>query len=217
MKKFFYGCLILSAILSIVLILSGCNLVNIKTAEKSQADIEIPDGWLQLKTDDFSIYLPGTWKGGSAQELASIIDSQSKTTPTEATNPGDKSFLVFWAYDTVSASDDIATTFNVLRVTSDISFLKDYVDKSYKNVEAANRELDSNYKVIEQQILKMGAYNEVARTITSQELFGNNLSIAQYIIKDSTIYWVMTFSANQKDFNANIDDFDGAIQSTVFQ
>ena len=122
--------------------------------------------------------------------------------------------LVFWAYDTAASSEDIPVTFNVLRVTSDISSLKDYMDKSYKNLEAASKELDSNYKAVEQQILKMGSYDQVARTITSQELFGSNLMMAQYIIKDGTIYWIMTFSAAQKDFDANIDVYDRAIQTT---
>ena len=217
MKKFFYGCLMLSAILSIVLTLPGCNLVNIKTSEKSQAVIEIPNGWLQLKTDDFSIYLPDGWKGGSAQEFASIVNEQFEITPTETTNSDNKPLLVFWAYDTASASEDASTTFNILKVTSDISSLKDYTDKSYKNIEAASKELDSNYKVVEQQILKMGSYGQVARSITSQELLGNNIKIAQYIIKDGTIFWIMTFSAAQKDFDASINNFDKAIQTTAFK
>lgn len=213
MKKFFYGCLMLSAILSIVLILPGCNLVT--STEKSQTVIEIPNGWVQLKTDDFSIYLPDSWEGGSAQELATIINTQVETTPTE-TISDNKPLLVFWAYDTAS-SLEVPPTFNVLRVTSDISSLKDYMDMSNKNIEAANKELDSKYKVVEQQILKMGSYGQVARSITSQELLGSNLMMAQYIVKDATIYWIMTFSAAQKDFDANIDKFDRAIQTTAFK
>ena len=215
MKKFFYGYLILSTILSIFLIFSGCN--PVASTEKSQAVIEIPDGWIQLKTDDFSICLPDSWEGGNAQELASIINTQLGTTPTETTDSNNKSLLVFWSYDTASSSEDIPATFNVVRVTSDISSLKDYMDKSYKNIEAASKELDSNYKIIEQQILKMGSYDQVARTITYQELLGNNLSMAQYIIKDGMIYWIMTFSAAQKDFDANIDNFDTAIKTTILR
>jgi hypothetical protein len=215
MKKFFYGCLILLTILSVVLILSGCNLG--KSTEKSQASIKIPDAWLQLKSDDFSIYLPDSWEGGSAQELATIIATQIQITPPEATNSDKKSLLVFWAYDTASFSEDIPVTFNAVRVTSDISSLKDYMDKSYKNIEAASKELGSNCKIVEQQILKMAIYEQVARTITYQEILGNNLSIAQYIIKDSTTYWILTFSAAQKDFDVNIDVFDRAIQTTTFK
>jgi len=215
MKKVFYGCLILSAILSVVLILSGCNLAT--STEESQAVIEIPDGWIQLKTDDFSIYLPDGWEGGSAQEFATIVNKQFGITPTETANPDNKPLLVFWAYDTASASEDVTPTFNVLKVTSDISSLEDYMNKSYKNIETASKELDSNYKAVEQQILKMGSYGQVARTITSQEILGNNLKMAQYIIKDGTIYWIMTFSAAQKDFDASIDNFDRAIQTTAFK
>ena len=215
MKKVFYGCLILSAILSVVLILSGCNLAT--STKESQAVIEIPNGWIQLKTDDFSIYLPDNWEGGSAQEFASTINTLFEITPIETVNSDNKPLLVFWAYDTASASEDATATFNVLRVTSNISSLKDYMDKSYKNIEAASKELDSNYKAVEQQILKMGSYSQVARTITSQELLGSNLRIAQYIIKDGTIYWIMTFSAAQKDFDASIDNFDRAIQTTAFK
>jgi len=215
MKKFFYGCLILSIILSIVLIFSGCK--PVASTEKSGAVIEIPDGWKQLKTDDFSISLPDSWKGGNAQELASIINTQLGTIPTETTNPDNSPLLVFWAYDANSFSEDIPVTFNVVRVTSDISSLKDYMDKSFKNIEAASKEFDNNYVLMDQQILKMGSYDQVARTITSQEFLGNNLSMAQYIIKDGTLFWVMTFSAAQKDFNANIDNFDRAIQTTALK
>ena len=215
MKKVFYGCLILSAILSVVLILSGCNLAT--STKESQAVIEIPNGWIQLKTDDFSIYLPDGWEGGSAKEFATIVNEQFEITPTETANSDNKPLLVFWAYDTASASEDASTTFNVLKVTSDISSLKDYTDKSYKNIEAVSKELDSNYMVVEQQILKMGSYGQVARSITSQELLGNNIKIAQYIIKDGTIFWIMTFSAAQKDFDASINNFDKAIQTTAFK
>jgi len=216
MKKFFYGCLMLSAILSIVLILPGCNLVNIKTSEKSQAVIEIPNGWLQLKTDDFSIYLPDGWEGGNAQEFASMVNGQLEITPTETAISDNKPLLVFWAYDTASALE-VPLTFNVLRVTSDISSLKDYMDMSYKNIETANKELDSKYKLVEQQILKMASYDQVARTVTSQELLGSNLMMAQYIIKEDAIFWIMTFGAAQKDFDASIDNFDRAIQTTAFK
>jgi len=214
MKKFFYGCLILSTILSIVLILPGCNLVT--STEKSQTDIEIPDGWIQLKTDDFSIYLPDGWEGGSAKDFASIINTQFEVATTETAVSINKPLLVFWAYDTASALK-VPPTFNVLRVTSDISSLTDYMDMSYKNIEAANKELDSKYKVVEQQILKMGSYSQVARSITSKELLDSNLMMAQYIIKDDTIYWIMTFSAAQKDFDTSIDNFDRAIQTTTFK
>ena len=215
MKKSFYGCLILLTVLSIFIILKGCNLVNIKSSEKSQTSIDMPDWWINLKADDFSIYLPDSWEGGGAQELASIIATQLQITPTETTNSDNKSLFVFWAYDTASSSEDVLVTFNVVRVTSDISSLKDYMDKSYKNIETASKELDSNYMAVEQQILKMGSYDQVARTITSQELLGSNLSMAQYIVKDGTLYWIMTFSAAQKDFDANIDNFDRAIQTTA--
>jgi hypothetical protein len=216
MKKFFYGCLVLLNILFIVLILSGCNLINIESPQKSQSGIEIPDGWIQLKTDDFSIYLPDSWEGGNAQEFDTLINEQFEITPTETANPDNKLLLVFWAYDTASSSD-VPPTFNVLRVSSDISSLKDYMYMSYKNIEAANKELHSKYKTVVQQILKMASYNEVARTITSQEILGNNLRMAQYIIKDDKIYWIMTFSAAQKDFDASIDYFDRAIQTTAFK
>ena len=63
----------------------------------------------------------------------------------------------------------------------------------------------------------MGSCDQVARTITSQELLGNNLRMAQYIIKDGTLYWIMTFSAIQKDFDANIANFDRAIQTTAIK
>jgi hypothetical protein len=215
MKKFFYGCLIISTILAIALILSGCN--SSTSTEESHTAIEIPDGWVKFKTDDFSIYLPDSWEGGSAKDFATLINTQLGTTPAETANPDNKSLLVFWAYDTASSSEDIPVTFNVVRVTSDIASLKDYMDKSYKNIETASKELSSNYKTVEQQILKMGSYSQVARTITYQELLGNNLSMVQYIIKDGTLYWIMTFSAAQKDFDATIDYFDRAILTTALK
>jgi hypothetical protein len=214
MKKVFYGCLILLTISSIVLILSGCKLAA--STESSLVYVEIPDGWTQLKTDDFSIYLPDNWEGGSAQEFVSMVNGQFEITPTEIKNSDNKPLLVFWAYDTASASE-VPPTFNVLRVTSDISSLKDYMDMSYKNIEASNKELDSKYKVVEQQILKIGNYNQVARTIASKEFLDSNLSIAQYIIKDGIIYWIMTFGATQTDFDSNIDNFNRAIQTTTLK
>jgi len=63
----------------------------------------------------------------------------------------------------------------------------------------------------------MGNYSQVARTITSQELSGNNIKMAQYIIKDNDTYWVLTFSANEKDFDDYIDTFDKAIQTSAFE
>ena len=93
MKKFFYICLVLRTIVFVVLILSGCNLAA--SAKKSQVDVEIPDEWIQLKTDDFSIYLPDSWEGRSAQELATIIKTQLQITPTETTNSDNKPLLVF--------------------------------------------------------------------------------------------------------------------------
>jgi len=215
MKKVFYGCLILSAILSVVLILSGCNLAT--STEESQAAIEIPDGWIQLKEDDFSIYLPDGWEGGSAQELASIINTQLQTTPTETANPDNKSLLVFYAYDSKSTSEYVSTNLNVLRAKSELIALKDYMDKSYQNMNEVSEKTGYKFEIIDQKIQKMGNYSQVARTITSQELSGNNIKMAQYIIKDNDTYWVLTFSANEKDFDDYIDTFDKAIQTSAFE
>ena len=41
--------------------------------------------------------------------------------------------------------------------------------------------------------------------------------MVQYIIEDGTIYWIMTFSVAQKDFDASIDNFDRAIQTTILK
>jgi len=216
MKKFFYGCLIVFSIFFIAVQLIGCDIANIKSLASSQISVEIPDGWIKLKEDDFSIYLPDGWEGGSAQELASIINTQLQTTPTE-TNPDNKSLLVFYAYDSKSTSEYVSTNLNVLRAKSELIALKDYVNKSYQNISVVSEKTGYKFEIEDQKIQKMGSYSQVARTITLQELFGSNIKMAQYIIKDNNAYWVLTFSAAQKDFDDYIDTFDKAIQTSAFE
>lgn len=216
MKRFFYGCLIVLFIFSIAVQLTGCNMANIKSLETSQANIEIPDGWVQLKGEEFSIYLPSSWKGGSRQEIISIIENSNETVPTETSSPDEsnKPLLSLWAYDSASTSDNALTNLNVLKVTSDLPSLKDYIDKSYKNINDMSKTLGYNSKIVDQEIMQIGNCREVARTIISEEILGSSIKMAQYIIKNNNVYWILTFSIIEKDFDSNIDIFDKAIQSS---
>lgn len=200
MKKIFLILTIFMLTISAVLSITGC-----KTEEEMQpAVVEFAGG-------DFDLSLPENWEGGTKEELDSVAEDLEDLGQDElaADIEKNKVYLLFFGYDSTAASGgDGISNLTVTGETAPLLSLEKYMDLTYKDLAEKYEEAGFAFKVAEQDIVSLGNYDEVGRAIVEQEAGGKKLKVVQYIIKDGSDFWVLTFTALHKDFDENIEIFD---------
>jgi len=205
MKKIF---LILTGI--IILILASSVVVGCRSAAGVEPVV------VEFVGSDFEISLPENWEGGTKDELESIAkeleDLGQKDLASKVVE--NKKLLLFFGYDSEAASQD--GNVSNLTITGEAAVtlsLSEYVDLTYKDMAEKYEKSGYGLNIIKQGIFQMGNYEEVSRTLFEQDVEGVSTGVAQYIIKNDSDLWVMTFTSDLKKFDENIEAFDKSIET----
>ncbi|MEA2016624.1 MAG: hypothetical protein U9O59_08015 [Actinomycetota bacterium] len=200
MKKFF---LILTAMALLVLVslaITGC-----KTA------VGLGPELVEFMGSEFEITLPDNWEGGTKEELDSVAEDLEDLGQDELAEDviENKVYLLFFGYDSEAAAEggDISNL-TITGETAGFLSIEEYMDLTYTDLAEKYKEAEYEFNIIEQDIVSIGNYEEVGRTLTRQEVNGAEVGTAQYIIKNESDFWVLTFTAGQEEFNENIEAFD---------
>lgn len=205
MKNFFLISTVIIIILSVVLTGVSC-----KTTAAVQPTI------VEFIGSDFELSLPEKWEGGNKEELDSVIEKLKNTDQTELADKveANKINLLFFGYDTETAAlGDKVDNFTITGESSVFLPLDEYMDLSYKNVEEVYKEAGYTINIIEEDVVPIGNYEEVGRTIFEQKVEGVNTKVAQYIIKNGSDFWVLTFTAGVEQFDQDMQAFDKTIET----
>jgi len=205
MKKVFL--ILITIIISVLMILIG---VGCKTATSVQPVVP------EFIGGDFELSLPEKWEGGTKEELDSVIEKLEEVDQTQLADivEANKFFLVFFGYDTEMAA--LGGDVNVFTITGESKVflsLEDYMDLSYENVVEKYEEAGYIFNIVEQEIVMLGDNEEVGRIVFEQTIEDNETKVAQYIIKQESDFWILTFTVNMEQFDDNIQDFDKAIET----
>lgn len=206
MKRFLLILIVIIITLPVVLIGVSC-----KTTAAVKPTI------IEFIGSDFELSLPEKWEGGRKEELDSIIENLKEMGQDQLAEQVEASLstFLFWGYDTeTAASGGNVSTFNITGDSS-AAFLSldEYMDLSYKNVAEAYEKAGYTFNIIEEDVVPIGNYEEVGRTIFEQTVESVETKWAQYIIKNGSDFWVLTFTAVVEQFDQGMQAFDKTIET----
>ncbi len=205
MKKIF---LILTGI--IILILASQVVVGCRSVTQVEPVV------VEFIGSDFEFSLPDKWEGGTKDELESVADELEDLGQKDLASKviENKKLLLFFGYDSEAASKD--GDVSNLTITGEAAVplsLDEYVDLTYEDMAEKYEKSGYELNIIEQQILPMGNYEEVSRTLLEQDIEGVSTGVAQYIIQNDSDLWVITFTSDLEKFDENIQAFDKSIET----
>lgn len=206
MKRFLLILIVIIITSSMVLVGVGCT-----TTAAAQPTIT------EFIGSDFELSLPEGWEGGRKDELDPIVEKLKKMDQEQLADKVEASLstFLFWGYDSeVAASGGNVSTFNITGDSSAVfSSLNEYMDLSYKNVAEVYEKAGYSFNIIEEDVVLVGNYEEVGRTIFEQKVEGVKTKVAQYIIKNGSDFWVLTFTAGVEQFDQDMQAFDKTIET----
>jgi hypothetical protein len=195
---------------SIIIVVAGCN-----GAGTAQSMVEIPAGWKQFSSDDFELYLPGQWEGGSEEELQSIIAAlrqEGQTLLADQVESGIP-YLSFWGYDSETASPDTPTNLSIGSESASFTSLEQYMELGYEQMADTYEQFGYTFSILEQDVVQLGSHKEVGRTLVSEEVAGNEIRMARYIMKSGSDFWIISFTVSPEDLNQYMETFDKIVET----
>ena len=206
MRKFLLALIVIIITSSMVLVGVGCTM----TAAAQSAKAEFVGS-------DFELSLPEGWEGGRKDELDPIIKNLKEMGHDQLAEQVEASLstFLFWGYDTETADPGgNVSTFNITGDSSSAFLsLDEYMDLSYKNVAEVYEEAGYTFNIIKEDVVPIGNYEEVGRTIFEQTVERVETKWAQYIIKNGSDFWVLTFTAAVEQFDQDVQAFDKTIET----
>lgn len=165
---------------------------------------------------DFELSLPERWEGGNKEELDSVVEKLKDIGQDQLADKveASKFDLLFFGYDSEAAA--LGGNVNDFTITGEpAAFLSldEYMELTYTSVEEVYEKAGYKFKIVEQNVVHLGNYEEVGRVIFEQTIEGIKIKVAQYIIKHDSDFWVLTFTTGLEDFDQNIQAFDKAVET----
>jgi hypothetical protein len=187
-----------------------------KGTEPEVVAVQIPEGWNQFKGDGFELYLPENWEGGSKEEFDSLIEKLKQIDLEQLASlvESNRSYMLFWAYDTeITSLADFRTNINIVSESAPSYSLNEYMDFAYENAADTFEQMGYEFNIIDQKVVSLGNNNEVGRTIVEQTIAGFESKLAQYAIKHDSDFWVLTLTTGVEEFDQNIQTFDKIVET----
>jgi len=204
MKRIFLISITIIITVSMVLIGAGCKI--------PAAQPTVPE----FNVGDFEISLPEKWEGSKKEELDTVIDNLNESGQSQLANAveGMKDYLVFFGYDAemIAQKEDV-DIFTITGESRVVLSLEEYMDLTYESAAEQYEKAEYRFDIVEQEIVEIGDNEEVGRTIFEQTVESKEVKVAQYIIKDGSDFWILTFSTDLEQFDENLQDFDATIET----
>jgi hypothetical protein len=172
--------------------------------------IQIPEDWEQFTGSGFELYLPEKWDGSSRELLNSKIKALKDAGQNQLASQIEASlpYVLFFAYDTETVASETVTNINIVIEPNNYASLEEYMDANYEAVAKIFKESGYSFNIVEQDIVPLGNYEEVGRTIIDETAVGVKMRVAQYAINPASDVWTITCTAGSDDFESNIQTFD---------
>jgi len=204
MKRIFLISITIIITVSMVLIGAGCKI--------PAAQPTVPE----FNVGDFEISLPEKWEGSKKEELDTVIDNLNESGQSQLADAveGIKDYLVFFGYDAemIAQKEDV-DIFTITGESRVVLSLEEYMDLTYESAAEQYEKAEYRFDIVEQEIVEIGDNEEVGRTIFEQTVESKEVKVAQYIIKDGSDFWILTFSTDLEQFDENLQDFDATIET----
>ncbi|MBA7494802.1 hypothetical protein ES702_05379 [subsurface metagenome] len=205
MKKFLLALIVI--IITSSMILVGVSCTTMAAAQTTKTE---------FIGSDFELSLPEGWEGGNKEELDSVVEKLKDIGQDQLADKveASKFDLLFFGYDSEAAA--LGSSVNDFTITGEpAAFLSldEYMELSYTSVEEVYEKAGYKFKIVEQNVVHLGNYEEVGRVIFEQTIEGIKTKVAQYIIKHDSDFWVLTFTTELEQFDQNIQTFDNTVET----
>jgi hypothetical protein len=212
MKRYLLVLLIFILAVSMAIAGAGCG----GTAQRT---VEIPAGWKLFDSDEFELYLPEQWEGGTEEELQDVIAVLKEQGQTALANQVEAGipYLSFWGYDSETTGSDALTNVNIASESASFTTLDKYMDLGYDQMADQYEQMGYSFSVFEQDVVSLGSNKEVGRTIVVEEVAGFEVRMVQYIIKSGSVFWIITFTTSPEEFDQYIQTFDKAVETFLIK
>jgi hypothetical protein len=182
------------------------------------ADIDIgssePDpeeDWKKFSGSDFELYLPGMWEGGSKEQFELLIDKLKQKGETELAGAVEvfPPNLIFWAY---SKDESSLTQISIYKESQIDLELDDFMESHYQEKAEKYGQYGWGLDVIKQNIVELDNFKEARQTILVRTSPDRNI-VVEYLLKDGSDVWILTFSIDSEEVDKYIDTFYGAVET----
>jgi hypothetical protein len=207
MKRYLLALLIFVLSVSVVIAGAGCG-------GTTQRTVEVPEGWKLFESDEFELYLPEQWEGGTEgqlQNLIAILKEKGQTTLASQVEAG-INYISFWGYDSENISSGSLTNVNILSQSAYSTSLDQYMELGYAQIAEQYEQMGYSFEILEQDVVTLGSHKEVGRTLVSEEVMGFEVRVVQYVIKSGSVFWIITFTTSPEEFDQYIQIFDKAVE-----
>jgi hypothetical protein len=212
MKRYLLALLVFVLAVSMIIAGAGCG-------GTTQRTVEIPAGWELFDADEFELYLPEQWEGGTEEEIRDVIavlKEQGQTALASQVEAGIP-YLLFWGYDSETIDSDALTNVNIASESASFTTLDQYMDLGYDQMADQYEQMGYSFAVLEQDVVPLGSYKEVGRTLVSEEVMNFEVRMVQYIVKSGSVFWIITFTTSPEEFNQYIQVFDKAVETFLIK
>jgi hypothetical protein len=211
MKRYLLALLIFLLAVSMVTAGAGCG------GGAAQRTVEIPAGWKLFDSDEFELYLPEQWEGGTEEGLQDVIAVLKEKGQTALASQVEASisYLSFWGYDSETTESEALTNVNIASESASFTTLDRYMELGYDQMSEQYEQMGYKFNILEQDVVSLGSYKEVGRTIVSEEVMNFEVRMVQYVIKSGSIFWIITFTTSPEEFDQYIQTFDKAVETFI--
>ena len=213
MKRYLLALLIFILAVSLVTAGAGCG------GGTAQRTVEIPVGWELFDSDEFELYLPEQWEGGTEDELQDVIEIFKEEGQTELASQVEagKGYITFWGYDSETISSDALTNVNIASQSASSISLNQYMEIVYDQMADQYEQMGYSFNILEQDVVSLGSYKEVGRTLVSEEVMGFEVRVVQYVVKSGSVFWIITFITSPEEFDQYIQTFDTVVGTFIIK
>jgi len=213
MKRYLLALLIFVLAASLVIAGAGCG------GGAAQRTVEIPIGWELFDSDEFELYLPEQWEGGAEEKLQDVIEILKEEGQTELAGQVEAGipYLAFWGYDSETISSDALTNVNIASQSASSISLNQYMEIGYDQMADQYEQMGYSFNILEQDVVSLGSYKEVGRTLVSEEVMGFEVRVVQYVVKSGSVFWIITFTTSPEEFDQYIQTFDTAVGTFIIK
>ncbi len=168
------------------------------------------EGWHKVEGRGVSMLLPVSWNGGEPgsevldQVLMAMRSYGQNYEALAGALEADPDALLLFAVDQSPATDALATNVNVVaeKPSGDVSI------ESY--LEMARGLLPASFRVQESGVRNIGRYSG-GRIVTLFDLPTGRGQQVAYIIKDGSVFWVVTYTTSVVEFATRLNDFERSV------
>ena len=166
-------------------------------------------GWKKFDADNLELSLPDSYVGGNPEDLSRIIENlKSKEEFSDIIKAVEraKSSYRFWAYDSNITNPKFMTNVNIIQGQTLSSLkLKTCID-------AAVMQMPSQFNVVDTAIIDFEPY-EAGKIVVDASISGVHIKAIEYLIKDSTNVYGITFATTAAEFDQKAPAFEQSFRS----